>query len=120
MFVFVCWNPEKQDRLQAEVLSAARFIGNLVYGQLKNSRHTGNRPTFIKFFAHEQRQNKIVDGQLCFADEISQSGGTPQAPWPMHQSSHSATLRVAKVRRKQAEPLAEDAPETNRTNGTNA
>jgi hypothetical protein len=104
----VCWNPEKQDRLESEILNAARFIGNLIYGQLKNSRHTGNGPTFIEFFAYEQRQNKIVDGQLCFADEISQSGGTPQAARPMHQSSHKLTLRVAKVGRKHAEPLAED------------
>ena len=102
------WNPEKQDRLETKILRAARFIGNLFYGQLKYSRHTGDRPTFIEFFAYEQRQNKIVDGQLCFADEISQSGGTPQAARAMHQSSHRVTLRVAKVGRKQAEPLAED------------
>ena len=84
------WDPEKQDRLEPEVSSAARFIGNLFYRQLKNSRHTTNGPAFIQFFAYEQRQNKIMDTQLCFADEISQSGGTPQAPRAMHQSSHAA------------------------------
>jgi ABC-type thiamine transport system substrate-binding protein len=104
----VCWNTEKQDRLESEVLSAARFIRNLIYGQLKNSRHTRNGPTFIEFFTYEQRQNKIVDGQLCFPDEISQSGGTPQAARAMHQSSHTVTLRVAKVGRKRGKPLAED------------
>ena len=78
------WDPEKQDRLEPEVSSTARFIGNLFYRQLKNSRHAANGPAFIQFFAYEQRQNKIMDTQLCFADEISQSGGTPQAPRAMH------------------------------------
>ncbi len=48
-----------------------------------------------------------MGAQLRFADEISQSGGTPQAARPMHQSSHRVTLRVAKVGRKQAEPVGE-------------
>jgi hypothetical protein len=43
---------------------------------------------FIEFFAYEQRQNKIVDAQLRLADEISQTGGTPQTARAMHQSSH--------------------------------
>ena len=96
------WDPEKQDRLEPEVSSTARFIGNLFYRQLKNSRHTANGPAFIQFFAYEQRQNKIMDAQLRFADEISQSGGTPQAPRAMHQSSHAADGTLAKLGRKQA------------------
>jgi hypothetical protein len=84
----VFWNPEKKDCLEPEILSAARFIGNLSYGQLKNSRHADDWPTFIQFFAYEQRQNKIVDAQLRLADKISQRWGTPQAPRAMHQSSH--------------------------------
>ena len=97
------WNPENQDRLEAEILRAAHFIGNLLDRQLKNSRHAGDRPTFIQFFAYEQRQNKIVDAQLRLANEISQCGRTPQAPWAMHQSSHlQRDGTLAKLGRKQA------------------
>src|SRR5438132_12671341 len=95
------WNPENQDRLEAEILRAAHFIGNLLDRQLKNSRHADDRPTFIQFFAYEQRQNKIVDAQLRLADKISQRWGTPQAPRPMHQSSHEARLRARRKCRKQ-------------------
>src|SRR5213083_2937407 len=97
------WDPEKQDRLEPEVSSTARFIGNLFYRQLKNSRHTANGPALIQFFAYEQRQNKIVDAQLRLADKISQCGRTPQAPWAMHQSSHlQRDGTLAKLGRKQA------------------
>jgi len=97
------WDPEKQNRLEPEVSSTARFVANLFYRQLKNSRHTSNGPAFIQFFAYEQRQNKIMDAQLRFADEISQSGGTPQAPRAMHQSSHQARLRArGKCRKRPA------------------
>jgi hypothetical protein len=39
---------------------------------------------------------------MCLAGEISQSRRTPQPTRAMHESSHNATLRVAKVSRKQA------------------
>jgi hypothetical protein len=97
----VFWNPEKKDCLEPEILSAARFISNLFQGQLKNSRHADDWPTFIQFFAYEQRQNKIVDAQLRLADKISQRWGTPQAPRAMHQSSHEARLRARRTCRKQ-------------------
>ena len=58
--VFVRRNAEKQDRLQTKILSSARFIDNFLHRQLKNSRHAGDRLPLIQFFAHEQRQNKIV------------------------------------------------------------
>src|SRR6266478_3918133 len=117
LFVFMFWNSEQQDRLEAEIFSAARFIGNLFYGQLKNSRHTGNGPTFIQFFAYEQRQNKIVDTQLRLADKISQSWGTPQAPRAMYQSSHEADGTLAKLGRKQAaEAHQRNGVTRNRTN----
>jgi len=42
-----------------------------------------------------------MDAQLRFADEVSQSWGTPQAARAMHQSSHKeASVRGAKVGRK--------------------
>jgi hypothetical protein len=46
----------------------------------------------LQFFVHEQRQNNIVNGQMRFADEVSQGRGTPQATRPMDQSSHRARL----------------------------
>jgi hypothetical protein len=88
LFIFVRRNSEKQDRLQAEILSASRFIDHLFHWQLKNSRHTAHGPALVQFFADEQRQNKIVNGQMRFTDEVSQGRGTPQATRPMHQSSH--------------------------------
>jgi len=30
LFVFLFWNPEKQDRLEPQFLSSARFIGNFL------------------------------------------------------------------------------------------
>jgi len=38
---------------------------------------------------------------MCLAHEISQSRRTPQPTRAMHEFSHNATLRVAKVGRKQ-------------------
>ena len=39
---------------------------------------------------------------MCLASEISQSRRTPQPTRAMHEFSHNATVRVAKVSRKQA------------------
>jgi len=39
---------------------------------------------------------------MCLAGEISQGRRTPQPTRAMHEFSHNATLRVAKVSRKQA------------------
>jgi len=39
---------------------------------------------------------------MCLAHEISQSRRTPQATRAVHEFSHNATLRVAKVSRKLA------------------
>jgi hypothetical protein len=62
LLIFLRWDSEKQDCLQPEILSSARFVDNLFHRQLKNSRHTGDRTALVQFFAHEQRQNKIVNG----------------------------------------------------------
>jgi len=94
------WDAEKQDRLQPKILSAARSIDNLFHWQLKNSRHTADRPALVQFFADEQRQNKIVNGQMRFPDEVSQGRGTPQATRPMNQSSHRARLPARRDCRK--------------------
>jgi hypothetical protein len=59
---------------------------------LRNSRHTGDRLALLQFFAHEQRQNKVVNAQMGFTDQVPQSRGTPQATRSMHQSSHRARL----------------------------
>src|SRR5206468_2370762 len=40
--------------------------------------------------------------QMCLAHEVSQSRRTPQPTWTVHEFFHNATLRVAKVSRKQA------------------
>jgi hypothetical protein len=68
LLIFACWNSEKQDRLQPKILSSARFIDDLFHRELKNSRHTGDKPALVQFFVHEQRQNKIVNGQMGFTD----------------------------------------------------
>jgi hypothetical protein len=74
--------------LQPEILSAPRFIDNLFHRQLKNSRHACDRPALIQLFTDEQRQNKIVNGQMRLTNEVSQGSGTPQPTRPMNQSSH--------------------------------
>jgi len=100
LLIFACWNSEKEDRLQPKILSSARFIDDLFHRQLKNSRHTGDRPALVQFFAHEQRQNNIVNSQMRLADEVSQGRGTPQATRPMNQSSHRARLPARRDCRK--------------------
>jgi hypothetical protein len=103
-------NSKKQDRLQPEVLSSARFIDNLFHRQLKNSRHTRDRLALVQFFVHEQRQNKIVNGQMRLADEVSQGRGTPQATRAMDQCSHSARLPAPRDCRKPSDdPVSDDA-----------
>src|SRR5207247_5412598 len=72
LLIFMLRNSEKQDSLQPEVLNATRFIGNVFHGQLKDSRHAADGSALIQFFADEQRQNKIENGQMRFSDEISQ------------------------------------------------
>jgi hypothetical protein len=86
--------------LQPEVLSSARVIDDLFHGQLKNSRHSADRLALVQFFADEQRQNKIVNSQMRFTNEVSQRRGTPQATGPMNQSSHSARLPAPRDCRK--------------------
>jgi len=71
-----------------------RFIDNFIDRQLKNPRHARDRATFVDLFAHEERQNKIVCGQVRFADKIPQRGRTPQPPWTMNQFSHATSVRV--------------------------
>src|SRR5215510_6312800 len=88
LLIFTRWNSEKQDRLQPEILSAAHFIENLLYRQLENSGHTRDRPAPVQFFAYEQRQNKIMNGQMCLTDEVPKGRGAPQATRTMNQSSH--------------------------------
>jgi len=86
--------------LEPEILSPARFIDNLFHRQLKNARHTGNRPASVQFFANEKRQDKIVNGQVRLTNEVSQGRGTPQATRSMHQSSHRPRLPAARDCRK--------------------
>ena len=100
VFIFARWNSEKQDRLQPEIPSSAHFIDNLFDRQLKNSWHAGDRPTLVQFFADEQRQDKIVNGQMRFTDQVPQGRGTPQATRPMDQSSHRARLPARRDCRK--------------------
>jgi hypothetical protein len=100
LLIFACWNSEKQDRLQSKILSSTRLIDDLFHRQLKNSRHTGDRPALVQFFAHEQRQHNIVNGQMRLADEVSQGRGTSQATRPMDQSSHRARLPARRDCRK--------------------
>jgi hypothetical protein len=54
---------------------------------------------------------------MCLAYEVSQSMGTPQTTRAMHEFSHDATVRVAKVGRKQ--PGA-SLQRTAQMNGTDA
>ena len=35
LFVLVLWNPKEQDRLEPEVLSTARFLGNLLLAAIE-------------------------------------------------------------------------------------
>lgn len=102
MFVLLLRDSKKQNGLKPQVLRGARVIGNLLYGYLENPWHAGNRPALLHFFTYKQRQNKIVSIQMYLAHKISQSRRTPQPTRTMHEFSHNATLRVAKVSRKQA------------------
>jgi hypothetical protein len=84
LVIFPRGNSEKQDGLQSEILSSARFIDNLFHRQLKNARHSGDGPALVQFFADEERQNKIVNGQMRLTNEVSQGRGTPQTTRSMH------------------------------------
>ena len=94
------WNSEKQGRLQAQILSPARFIDSVFDWQLKNSRHAADWLTSIQFFTDEQRQNQIVNGQIRLTDKVPQGRGTPQATRAMNQSSHRARLPARRDCRK--------------------
>jgi len=100
LFVFLFWDPEKQNRLEPQVLSSARFIGNFLDRQLKNAWQTRDRPALLHFFTYKQRQNKIVNAQMCLAGEISQGRRTPQPTRAMHEFSHSQRLRNSIISRK--------------------
>jgi hypothetical protein len=65
-------NSEKEDRLQPEILSPARFIDNRFDRPLTNSRHARDWPTSVQFFADEQRQNKVVNRQMRFTNKVPQ------------------------------------------------
>src|SRR4029077_2813718 len=108
LVIFTRRNSEKQDRLQPEILSAAHFVDNFFYRQLKNSRHTADRAALFQFFAHEQRQNKVVNGQMRLTNEVSQGSGTPQATRSMNQSSHRARLPARRACRKPTIPSVYD------------
>src|SRR5215470_2321756 len=102
VLIFLRWNSEKQNRLQPEVLSAARFIDNVLYRQLENAGHTRDRPALVQFFAYEQRQDKIMNGQMRLADEVPKGRGAPQATRTMNQSSHEAQITRWELGGKQA------------------
>src|SRR5262249_54028610 len=87
--------------LKPEILSPACFIDDLLHGQLKNSRHTGDRLALVQFFAHEERQNKIVNGQMRLTNEVPKGRGTPQPSGPMNQSSHEPQTTPWKLSGKQ-------------------
>src|SRR5262245_16186957 len=101
LLIFTRGNSEKQDSLQPEILSAPRFIDNLFHRKLKNSRHACDRPALIQLFTDEQRQNKIVNGQMRLTNEVSQGSGTPQPTRPMNQSSHEPESTRCKFGGKQ-------------------
>jgi hypothetical protein len=84
LFVFLFRNAEKKDGLQPEILNALCFIDSLLQRELKNARHARDWPAPLQFFAYEKGENKIVEPQLCLADEISQGRRTPQTAGPMH------------------------------------
>jgi hypothetical protein len=78
LFIFLFWNPEKQNGLESHVLSGTRFVGNFLDRQLKHARHAGDWSTLLDFFTYKQRQNKIVNAQMRLAGEVSQRRRTPQ------------------------------------------
>jgi hypothetical protein len=106
LFVFFPRNPEKQDGLQSDILKTLRFLDNFLHRKLKDAWHARNRAALLQFFAYKERQNKIVDVQLCLANEVSQSRGTPQTAWAMHQFSHWQRLRSGADSRKAVWPAA--------------
>jgi hypothetical protein len=54
----------------------------------------------VQFFAHEQRQNKIMNGQMRLTDKVPEGTGTPEATRSMNQSSHRARLPARRDCRK--------------------
>src|SRR6516164_7291032 len=52
VLIFMLRNSEKQDRLQPEILGAARFIDNLFHRQLKNSRDEARRAQDLRSEEH--------------------------------------------------------------------
>ena len=69
--VFLAGNSEKQNGLKSGLLRAARLIDNFVDRELKNAGHARDRAAFVDLVADEKRENKIVRGQIGFANEIS-------------------------------------------------
>src|SRR6202035_1437006 len=99
-FVFFVGNSKKKNGLESGVLRPARFIDNLAEGELKNTGHARDRPSFVDLFADEERQHEIVRGEIGFANQVAQSWRPAQPSWTMNQFSHVARLRIGRLARK--------------------
>src|SRR5947209_17656594 len=60
--VFLARNSKEQDSLQSEILGAFRLVGHFASRELENARHAADCLPLAELFAHEKRQNEIVDG----------------------------------------------------------
>jgi hypothetical protein len=79
------------------------FVGHFAWRKLKDAGHAADRLPRGELLAHEKRQNKIVRGQLRFADEIADALVSSQPPRAVNQFSHGPRLSVWFCCRKLAE-----------------
>src|SRR5437763_17136340 len=70
LFVLFLGNSKKKNGLKTSILRLLRLIDNFIDSELKNARHARDRTAFVDLFADEKRENKIVGGQIRFANKI--------------------------------------------------
>ena len=94
MFIFLRRDPEKKDCLQARGTRTLRFLRDVGKRKLLNARHAADWTPSLDFFAHEERQDKIVCRQFRLADQIAQPFRTAETSRAVQQFSHSVRLRA--------------------------
>ena len=94
MLIFLRRDPEKKDCLQARGTSTVRFLRDVRKRKLLNARHGADWTPLLDFFAHEERQDKIVRRQFRLADQIAQPFRTAETSRTVQQFPHNARLRA--------------------------
>ena len=85
-----------------------RLVAEAIHGALSNAVETLERMHDVHTGTREERVNQIARIDARFAHELSQSGGTPEAPQARHgKRAHDNNLRTL---RRAAAPNANPRP----------